>query len=162
MSRIQEIIRDHAPDYLKRYGAVVSLPQRKAIRAIINCRSGRCGLHVYECPDCGQTHVANASCGNRHCPTCQNDKAAQWVYRQQLRLLPCRYFLATFTLPQPLQELARRYPREVYAVMLEESAAALCTLEADERFVGCKVAGFFSVLHTWGRQLQFHPHFQAM
>jgi hypothetical protein len=24
--------------------------------------------------------------------------------------------------------------------------------------VGCKLAGFFGVLHTWGRQLQYHPH----
>lgn len=40
--------------------------------------------------------------------------------------------------------------------------AALRTLEADERFVGCKVAGFFSVLHTWGRQLQFHPHVHSV
>ena len=38
------------------------------------------------------------------------------------------------------------------------AAASLSTLEADKRFVGCNVAGFFGVLHTWGRQLQYHPH----
>jgi hypothetical protein len=158
MSRIQDIFRDHADAYLKRHGAMVPDAHRKAIRAIINCRTGACGRHLYECPDCGQKHLANASCGNRHCPVCQNQKASQWIYRQQLRLLPCRYFLATFTLPPPLQELSLRYPREMYAALLEESASALRALEADNRFVGCKVAGFFSVLHTWGRQLQFHPH----
>jgi hypothetical protein len=89
---------------------------------------------------------------------CQNDKAAGWVYRQQLRLLPCPYFLATFTLPEGLRALARSHPRVVYDALFDEAAASLRTLEADRRFVGCKVAGFFGVLHTWGRQLQYHPH----
>jgi hypothetical protein len=89
---------------------------------------------------------------------CQNEKAAEWVYQRELDLLPCTYFLATFTLPPALQALARLYPAIVYDALLDEAAAALRTLEADPRFVGCKVAGFFSVLHTWGRQLQYHPH----
>jgi len=158
MSRIQDIFRDHAPAYLARFGATVTAGERRVIDAIRDCRSGACGYHVYACPDCGQPHVARSSCGNRHCPVCQNDKAAEWVARQQERLLPCTYFLATFTLPPPVQALARWQPAVVYDALLDEAAAALRTLEADPRFVGCHVAGFFGVLHTWGRQLQYHPH----
>ncbi len=94
----------------------------------------------------------------RHCPVCQNGKAAQWVYRQQLRLLPCTYFLATFTLPETLPELARSNQRVVYKALMNCAAESLRTLEADKRFVGAQVAGFFGVLHTWGRQIQYHPH----
>ena len=157
MNRIQEIFRDHGPAYLERYGASVPLAHRRVISAIQECRSGERGLHVFECPDCRQTQVANSSCGNRHCPVCQNDKAARWVYRQQLRALPCTYFMATFTLPEALREVARAHPAEVYAALFEEAASSLRTLEADTRFVGCPVSGFFGVLHTWGRQLQYHP-----
>jgi hypothetical protein len=35
-------------------------------------------------------------------------------------------------------------------------------LEADPRFVGCRVAGFFGVLHTLGRPWQYHPHLERM
>ncbi len=62
-------------------------------------------------------HVARSSCGNRHCPVCQHEKAVKWVYRQQLRLLPCNYFLVTFTLPDELRSLARSNPSVVYKAM---------------------------------------------
>jgi hypothetical protein len=156
VNRIQQIFRDHGDAYLDSFA--VPLPHRKVIRAIRDCRSGACGHHVYACPDCGRQHVALSSCGNRHCPVCQHDKNADWVYRQQLRRLPCTYFMATFTLPDALRPVARAHSRELYAALFTCAADALRTLEADKRFVGCHVAGFFGVLHTWGRQLQYHPH----
>jgi hypothetical protein len=42
--------------------------------------------------------------------------------------------------------------------MFESSSGALKKLAADERFIGGDLPGFFGVLHTWGRKLQFHPH----
>ena len=131
---------------------------RKVMRAIQDCRSGACGHHLFACPDCGQSHVAKSSCGNRHCPVCQHDKSALWVYKQQLKSLPCTTFFATFTVPEELRAVARANQRVIYDAMFKEAAASLNTLEADPRFVGCKVSGFFGVLHTWTRQLQYHPH----
>ena len=81
-----------------------------------------------------------------------------WVYRREQDLLPCNYFLATFTLPEAVQAVAWQHPSGVYDALLDEARSALRTLEADPRFVGCRVSGFFGVLHTWGRQLQYHPH----
>jgi hypothetical protein len=42
--------------------------------------------------------------------------------------------------------------------MFHASATALKRLAADERFIGTDLPGFTGVLHTWGRQLQYHPH----
>ena len=158
MNRIQQIFREHAQTYMERYGVRIPAAHRKVIDAICECRSGERGHHLFACPDCGKQHVANSSCGNRHCPVCQHEKATEWVYRQQLRLLPCTYFMATFTIPSELRALARSHQQVVYDAMFDSAAASLRTLEADKRFVGCNVAGFFGVLHTWGRQLQYHPH----
>ena len=158
MNVIQQIFRDHADEYLARFGARMPGAHRKVISAIRECRSGQRGHHLFACPDCGKTHAAKSSCGNRHCPVCQHEKGVNWVYRQQLRLLPCNYFMATFTIPEELRAVARSNQAVVYKAMFDCAAASLRTLEADKRFVGCKVAGFFGVLHTWGRQLQYHPH----
>lgn len=158
MNVLQRIFTDHADAYLQRSKGRVAPGQRKVIEAIRQCRTGARGHHVYSCPDCGKSHLANSSCGDRHCPICQNEKAAQWVYRQQLRLLPCNCFMATFTIPEALRPLALACPETVCRAMFDCAAASLRTLEADPRFVGCRVAGFFGVLHTWGRQLQYHPH----
>lgn len=158
MSTIQTIFRQHGDEYIRAFGEAIPQSHVKVIKAMQQCRTGERGLHVFECPDCREHHIANSSCGNRHCPVCQNKKASQWVYRQQSRLLPCNYFLATFTLPEELRVVARSHQRVMYDAMFKQSASALHTLEADKRFVGCNIAGFFGVLHTWGRQLQYHPH----
>ncbi len=47
-------------------------------------------------------HALGRSCGNRHCPSCQRDKAEAWLENHTDRLLPCPYFLVTFTLPSGL------------------------------------------------------------
>ena len=36
--------------------------------------------------------------------------------------------------------------------------ARRCALAANPRFVGTDRLGFFGVLHTWGRTLEYHPH----
>lgn len=158
MNVIQRIVEEHSEAFLKRYGASIPEREHRALSAIRECRTGQRGTHLFRCPDCGESHVAPASCGSRNCPICQNTKTVERVHRQQRRVLPCTHFLATFTLPEPLRPLARTEPKTVYGAMLRCAAESLRTLEADPRFVGCRVAGFFSVLHTWGRQMQFHPH----
>jgi hypothetical protein len=46
--------------------------------------------------------------------------------------------------------------------MFHASATALKRLAADARFVGTDLPGFTGVLHTWGRQLQYHPHIHSI
>jgi hypothetical protein len=98
------------------------------------------------------------SCGNRHCPTCQQHKTKAWLEKQTDRLLPCPYFLVTFTLPAELRDFARRHQRVVYAALFEASRQAIRELAADPRHIGAGRCGFFGVLHTWGRSLDYHPH----
>src|SRR4029078_7766577 len=97
-------------------------------------------------------------CGAGHCRPCQQDKTRDWLEKQTDRLLPCPHFLVTFTLPAEFRALARGDPRAVYAALVEASSEALRALAADPRFVGTDRLGFFGVLHTWGRTLEYHPH----
>ncbi|MGA2705981.1 MAG: transposase [Isosphaeraceae bacterium] len=46
----------------------------------------------------------------------------------------------------------------MYAALFEASSEALRALAANPRFVGTDRLGFFGVLHTWGRTLEYHPH----
>lgn len=102
--------------------------------------------------------MVGRSCGNRHCPTCQHEKTQAWLEKQTDRLLPCPYFLLTFTLPAELREVARSNQRVVYSALFEASSEALRALAADPKFIGTDRLGFFGVLHTWGRTLEYHPH----
>jgi hypothetical protein len=97
------------------------------------------------------------SCGNRHCPTCHGPHTERWLETQRAQLLPCPYYLVTFTLPRDLRGLAFAHQRVVYGVLMRSAAAALQRLAADPRYVGAQV-GCLAVLHTWTRAMLYHPH----
>lgn len=157
MGAITEIFRAFAPDYVARFPRLPS-QHRRVIDAILACRSGELGSTVYRCTDCGATHFVNRSCGNRHCPQCQAHKTRAWLDRQLERKLPGPHFLITFTVPEELRAFLRSHQRAGYGALFEASAGATKKLARDLRFIGSDLPGFTGVLHTWGRQLQFHPH----
>jgi Putative transposase/Transposase zinc-binding domain len=158
MPTVADVLRRYGGEYLERFGATMPREHKKVLRAITACRTGALGTVLYACQSCGRTHTVGRSCGNRHCPTCQQDKTQAWLEKQIDRLLPCPYFLVTFTLPAELRALARSHQRVVYAALFAASSEALRALAADPKFVGTERLGFFGVLHTWGRTLDYHPH----
>jgi hypothetical protein len=158
MPTVADVLRRYGGEYLERFGATMPGEHKKVLGAITACRTGALGTVLYACESCGRTHTVGRSCGNRHCPTCQQDKTKAWLETQTDRLLPCPYFLITFTLPAELRAVARSHQRVTYAALFEASSAALRLLAADPKFVGTDRTGFFGVLHTWGRTLEYHPH----
>jgi hypothetical protein len=130
---------------------------RRAMRDIEHCRTEVLGGHVYICPDCDHIQYSYHSCKNRHCPKCQQDDAQRWLEGQQQLWLPVPYFFLTFTLPSPLRTLALRHQKEIYHILFTASSSALQLLAKDPRFVGGQV-GLIGVLHTWARNLIYHPH----
>src|SRR5215217_6933787 len=110
-----------------------------------------------ECDRCGHRRIAYNSCRNRHCPKCQATAAAHWVEAQAADLLPVEYFHVVFTLPAALSPIALQNPREVYGLLFRAAAETLQQIAADPKHLGAEI-GFLAVLHTWGQNLQHHPH----
>lgn len=158
MPTVADVLRRHGASYLERFGERMPAEHKRVLHALTVCRTGELGTVVYTCSSCGRTHAMGRSCGNRHCPTCQHGKTKAWLEKQTARLLPCPYFLITFTLPAELRELVRANQRVCYSALFEASSEALKTLAADSKYVGTGTPGFFGVLHTWGRTLEYHPH----
>ena len=157
MLEVAEIIRRHGAAYCARVGASVESVHRRVLRALAACRTPACGGHVHQCAQCGQTSYTYHSCGNRHCPKCHRAQTDRWLAAQRAHLLPCDYYLLTFTLPRELRALAREHARTVYGLLMRCAAAALQTLAGDPRYVGGRLGGL-AVLHTWTRALLYHPH----
>ena len=131
--------------------------QRRALTAIARCRTPALGGHVYRCTDCAGADFAYHSCGHRACPRCGGAGTAAWTQKQTERLLPVPYFLVTFTVPAELRAGYSAHPAWLHDVLFNESAATLQQVAAEPRLLGAEL-GFVGVLHTWGRQLQLHPH----
>jgi hypothetical protein len=158
MQTITDIFRTYGPEYIERYGDGMPSNHRKTIQAMIRCRTQFYGMTVYKCHDCGQVHHILRSCGNRHCPQCQHHKTRQWLEKQLDRQVPCPHFLITFTVPQELRHFIRAHQKAGYEALFHASSEALKSHAKDGRFLGTDLPGFTGILHTWGRQLQFHPH----
>jgi hypothetical protein len=158
MGAIQDIITHFAPEYLARYRERIPKNHIKALKAIIACRTAACGLVAYDCCGCGQIHVGFRSCGNRHCTICQHHKTRQWLDRQMERQLPGHHFMITFTVPQQLRAFFRSNQRKAYTALFGASSQTLKAFAADDTYIGGDLPGFFGVLHTWGRTMQYHPH----
>lgn len=155
---IGEILRQYGPAYRQKYADRMSQDQLKVMAMLECCRTGELGSVLYRCQACAKQHLMPRSCGNRHCPVCQGHKAKQWLEAQLEKLLPCAYFLITFTVPQELRRFVRSWPRQSYRAMFDAAAATLIELARNPKYLGSSKLGFTGVLHTWGRDLSYHPH----
>lgn len=157
MVELADIVRAAGPAYVATHAGGLLPSQRRALTDIVRCRTAALGGSLYRCDDCGALDYRYHSCRNRHCPKCQADRAQQWLARVRARLLPCEYYLLTFTLPAQLRPLAHRHQRVVYNALLREAAASVLTVAEDRAWVG-GTPGILAVLHTWSRTLDYHPH----
>lgn len=158
MSAIREIFQLYGPQYLQLYGDRMPQVHKKVIEDICRCRNGSFGTIIYGCPDCHSIHSIPCCCGNRHCPTCQQDKTDEWLGKQMEKLLPAHYFLLTIPLPEELRNVVRSNQEIAYAAMFSCAHQALRKLAGDKRFIGSSRIGYLAALHTWGGMLQYHPH----
>lgn len=157
MTDLGEIFRLHGPAYREKYSARMPLSHLRAMQAIETCRTESLGGQVYFCPRCCEPHFSYHSCKNRSCPKCQNDQASDWLESQKALLLPVPHFLVTFTIPQELRSPVRSHQKALLSILFRSSAEALQKLGRDPRFLGGKI-GLMGVLHTWTRDLLYHPH----
>jgi len=155
---INDIFRIYGPDYLAKFQNRMSRDQIQAAYSIMKCRTPELGFVVYQCQDCGKAHQVPKSCGNRHCPSCQGTKAKAWLQEQLDRILPCPYFMITFTVPEEFRRFVRSHPRECYRALFKAAYDTLVKLAKDNKYVGSPNLGMTGILHTWGRDLNYHPH----
>ena len=157
MVELAEILRQAGPAYRKAFEGRMLPSHRRAIDDIVRCRTGALGGSLFRCDDCGNLDYAYHSCRNRHCPKCHHDQTERWIEKLRKRLLPCDYYLLTFTVPDQLWRTIRSNQRLAYSILLQQAAAAVLQLAADRQWVGAR-PGILAVFHSWSRTLGFHPH----
>lgn len=162
MQGVARVLKHFGEQNLSRHAERTTAQQKKTLRAVMACREESLGTIEYACASCGEVPNVPRSCCNRHCSVCQHQRQQQWLASAKGRLLPCQDFLITFTLPSELRQFALRHPKIVYGAMMKCVAASLREAATNERYVGATETGFTSVLHTWGRDLVYHPHVHVM
>lgn len=154
---VADIFRRHGEAWRQANAGHLSLGQLRVMSAIEACRTAALGGHVERCEECAHTRIAYNSCRNRHCPKCQGRAAAEWLAAREAELLPVPYFHVVFTLPAAIGAIAYQNKAAVYGLLFTAAAEALTMIAADPKHLGAEI-GVTAVLHTWGQNLDHHPH----
>jgi DNA-directed RNA polymerase subunit RPC12/RpoP len=152
-----EVVRAALPDFAQTH----RLPDHhwKVLRAIGACHTSALGGHQYQCAHCGKEHFAPNSCGNRHCPSCQKLKGAEWLEQQVEHLLPIPYFHIVFTLPHELNRLIQHNQSRLYSLLFSSATATLLQFGRNNLKA---TLGITAVLHTWSQNLLDHYHLHCV
>jgi hypothetical protein len=150
---VADIFRRFGPDYLRQN--LLPPQQAKILRNVIACRTATLGGHRDVCSACGASWVQYNSCRDRHCPTCQGSRAVMWTAERLERLVPTHHFHVVFTIPEQLRPVALANQKLIYDLLFEAVTDTLLELAKDRWDA---LPGITSVLHTWTRQMTYHPH----
>lgn len=156
---VAEIFRAHGPAYRQSHG--ISPDQREVMAAIEACRTAVLGGHAEVCDRCGHVEVSYNSCRNRHCPKCQALDQARWIAERVKRVLPTYHFHVVFTLPEQLRPLALRNRETIFDLLFKAASQTLLELGRDPKWLGGTL-GITALLHTWTRELLYHPHLHCI
>jgi len=158
---VADVFRSHAGAYQEAWGSSTSVAQKRVLRAISVCRTAALGGHKRRCERCGHQEISYNSCRDRHCPKCQASARARWLDARQGELLDVPYFHVVFTLPARLSPVALQNKRLLYGMLFRTVAETLLTIARDPKHLGAEI-GFLAVLHTWGQNLDHHPHIHCV
>ena len=156
---IQDIFLRFYPQYLDKY--TPSPQQSKVANCIINCKTGAYGANVSMCEDCGHLKIHYNPCRNRCCPMCQALPKEKWMDKRREDVLDAPYFHVVFTVSQELNSLIYSNQQLLYDAMYHCVSATIEELTSDTKHLGAKV-GYICVLHTWGSEMNYHPHIHVI
>ncbi len=156
---VQDIFHSFYLKYLEKY--TPSPIQAKTARDIMNCKTGAYGSNVSICTNCGHTHIHHNSCRNRCCPMCQAVTKELWMDSRREDVLEAPYFHMVFTVPEQLNPVIYSNQKLLYDALYHAASSTIQELSVDSKYLGAKV-GYICVLHTWGSQMNYHPHIHTI
>ena len=155
--RVVDILRRHAEGV--RQASSLSEEQGSALFLLSACGTAALGGYLEVCDHCGHRRPHYNSCRNRNCPRCQWRRQRDWTAQRIERTLPTPHFQVVFTLPSELRPLALANQKVVYDLLFDASRYTLATLACQRLDARPAIT---SVLHTWARDLSYHPHIHCM
>ena len=158
---VADIFRRHGEAWRAANADHINVAQRRVMTAIEICRTAALGGHVEHCQDCSHIRVSYNSCRNRHCGKCLGKAATDWLKAREAELLAVPYFHFVFKLPGVIAAMSYQNKATIYGLLFKAAAETLTTIGADRKHLGAEI-GVIAVLHSWGQNLQHHPHLHCI
>jgi hypothetical protein len=158
---VADIFRACGEEYRQNNCGKLSAVQLRAMRAIEQCRTSALGGHLEECDQCGSQRNAYNSCRNRNCPKCQATAARRWLEKRESEVLPVPYSHVVFTIPEEIARITLGNQKVLYRILFACVSKTLLKIGSDSKHLGGQI-GLLAILHTWGQNLEYHPHIHCV
>ena len=159
------IMREHWPSVeallKKALPPAVFESVRSNVAKALACRTDANGFACFVCEDCAARHRVFFTCKSRCCPTCGKIRAAEGAVKAQSRLLNVQHQHLTFSVPSELRGLLYN-DRSLLAVVAKAAATATITAMGTRCKAFAPLPGIMLTVHTYGRDLTFHPHVHVL
>jgi hypothetical protein len=134
---------------------------RRAVWAMLACRTAVLGGHVQACPDGHVERIWYNSCRHRMCPPCAWVQIERWLVQQKARLLACEHDHVIFTIPHELNEMWLANVAVMSSLLCASVHDTLVELLGDANYLGAR-PGIIATRHTWTQTLRLHPHLHGL
>jgi hypothetical protein len=134
---------------------------RRAVWAILACRTALLGGHVQACPDGHVERLWYHSCRHRLCPPCAWVQVERWLTKQKARRLVCEPYHVILTMPHELNDLWLANIEGMRQLLLSSVHHTLLERLGDRKYLGAK-PGIIATRHTWSQTLRLHPHLPCL
>lgn len=160
MNILQQIFNDHF-NTVANSGIHIRDAVFDNVFKMIHCGDYKHGFAVYGCPDCGEIKIVPFRCKSRFCTTCGNLYSQKRATAMSFKLIRCSHRHCVFTIPQQLRHFFRQdrlLLNNLFHSVRDVILKMFYKINKTENFT----PGFISVLHTFGRSLQWNPHIHVI
>jgi hypothetical protein len=153
---VADIVRRTGNSFWEQQQSHLAWPHRKVLDAIVRCRTAALGGHRDQCVAAAirPSHSTHAATGTA--PSARGTRAQNGWRRARPNCCPCRTSTSSSRC-RTLSALVLQNKRLLYDLLYRTSAATMLELARDPKHLGADI-GFLGVLHTWGQNLEHHPH----
>lgn len=148
-------------DYWEKYKVKFSNRKRRpiidnVINKFISCKTILLGWSVYECPICHDEKIVPHTCKTRFCSSCGNKYNEDRDISIKSKLFRWAHRHVVFTIPEELRGYFRNNRKLLNLLFKASSETIKCWFK--EKYKMKVIPAFVSVLHTYGRPLNFNSH----
>lgn len=175
---IASIFEDHWDDTYSNNKDLIDKYRPNAqseVRKIIDCHNKDLGFSVFECPNCHDMIFIGHTCKSRLCSSCGYKYKMERVENIMQTCYKCVHRQIVFTIPKELRKyfffpfdemidiLFQAVHDTIYSILNESYKYSKKKKKLIKYMSKIKYTpGFFSFLHTFGRDLKWNPHIHVL
>jgi hypothetical protein len=159
---LQNIFKNHYSEFKKYHFKKLPSEFQDSLEhhvpLFLTCKDPEHGYAKYLCESCMHPHIVTFSCKSRLCSSCGKKYSENWLLYNKTSLLERPHRHITFTIPKEF----RIHIFKSIKIIKELFQAIASTIRYMFKKTEIIKDAFIIVLHTFGRALNFNPHFHCV